>query len=99
MDPVAGKTSAVFDVTVDTVAPSAPVISSDVVSSNVVTLTGTAEASSTVTVFNGTTQLGTATVNGSGAWSFPAGSWPTAITASPPPTPMRRVTSAWPHPP
>ena len=39
-----------------------------------VTLTGTAEASSTVTVFNGTTQLGTATVNGSGAWSFPTGS-------------------------
>ena len=49
-------------------------ISGDVVSTNVVTLTGTAEASSTVTVFNGTTQLGTATVNGSGAWSFATGS-------------------------
>ena len=55
---------------VDTTAPVAPVISSDAVSANVVTLTGTAEANSTVTVFNGTTQLGTATVNGSGAWSF-----------------------------
>ena len=59
---------------IDTTAPAAPVISSDVVSANVVTLTGTAEASSTVTVFNGTTQLGTATVNGSGAWSFATGS-------------------------
>ena len=73
-DPVAGNTSAVFDVTVDTVAPPAPVISSDAVSASAVTLTGTGEASSTVTVFNGTTQLGTATVNGSGAWSFPTGS-------------------------
>ena len=59
---------------IDTVAPSAPVISSDVVSTNVVTLTGTAAASSTVTVFNGTTQLGMATVNSSGAWSFATGS-------------------------
>ena len=59
---------------IDTTAPSAPVISSDVISTNVVTLTGTAAASSTVTVFNGTTQLGTATVNSSGAWSFATGS-------------------------
>ena len=59
---------------IDTTAPDAPVISGDVVSTNVVTLTGTAEANSTVTVFNGTTQLGTATVNGSGAWSFATGS-------------------------
>ena len=49
-------------------------ISGDVVPTNVVTLTGTAEANSTVMVFNGTTQLGTATVNGSGAWSFATGS-------------------------
>ena len=55
-DTVAGTTSAAssaLSVTVDTVAPAAPVISGDVVNTNVVTLTGTAEASSTVTVFNG----------------------------------------------
>ena len=56
---------------IDTVAPTAPVISSNSVSStNVVTLNGTAEANSTVTVFDGTTQLGTATANASGAWSY-----------------------------
>ena len=33
-------------------------------------LTGTAEANSKVTVFDGTTLLGTATANGSGAWSY-----------------------------
>ena len=39
-------------------------------STNVVTLNGTAEANSTVTVFDGATQLGTATANASGAWSY-----------------------------
>ena len=33
-------------------------------------LTGTAEAGSTVQVYDGATLLGTATANGSGAWSF-----------------------------
>ena len=73
-DTVSGTTSAAsaaFAVTVDTVAPAAPVISSNSVSpANVVTLNGTAEANSTVTVFDGTTQLGTATANASGAWSY-----------------------------
>ena len=76
-DTVSGVTSATsptFAVTVDTVAPPAPVIGSDVINTSVVTLTGTGQASSTVTVFNGTTQLGTAAVNGSGAWSFATGS-------------------------
>ena len=73
-DTVSGTTSAAsaaLAVTVDTVAPAAPVISSNSVSpTNVVTLNGTAEANSTVTVFDGTTQLGTATANASGAWSY-----------------------------
>ena len=57
--------------TVDTVAPTAPAISSNSVSpSNTVTLNGTAEANSTVAVLDGTTQLGTATANGSGAWTY-----------------------------
>ncbi len=37
---------------------------------NTLTLTGTAEANSTVKVYDGATLLGTATANGSGAWSF-----------------------------
>jgi hypothetical protein len=37
-------------------------------------LNGTAEANSTVKVFDGTTQLGTTTANSSGAWSYTAGS-------------------------
>ena len=81
-DTVSGTTSAAssaLSVTVDTVAPGKPVISSNAVSSsNIVTLNGTAEANSTVTVFDGTTQLGTATANGSGAWSFATASLPSA---------------------
>ena len=34
------------------------------------TLTGTAAANSTVRVYDGATQLGTVTANGSGAWSY-----------------------------
>ena len=34
------------------------------------TLTGTAEANSTVKVYDGATLLGSATANGSGAWSY-----------------------------
>ena len=37
---------------------------------NTLTLTGTAEANSTVKVFDGATLLGSATANGSGAWSY-----------------------------
>ena len=37
---------------------------------NKVTLNGTAEANSKVKVFDGSTQLGTATTNGSGAWTY-----------------------------
>ena len=37
---------------------------------NTLTLTGTAEANSTVKVFDGATLLGSAVANGSGAWSY-----------------------------
>ncbi len=37
---------------------------------NTLVLTGTAEAGSTVQVYDGATLLGTAMANGSGAWSF-----------------------------
>ena len=38
------------------------------------TLTGTAEANSTVKVYDGATLLGSATANGTGAWSYTTGS-------------------------
>ena len=77
--------SANYTVTVDTAAPAAPVISTitDDVSpltgtiasggstnDTVLVLAGTAEANSTVTLYNGSTSLGTASANGFGAWSF-----------------------------
>jgi hypothetical protein len=79
----AGKVSAAsaaLNVTVDTVAPNVPTVASFSPDSNVIgdgitnvnhlTLSGTAVAGSTVEVFDGATQIGTATANGSGAWSF-----------------------------
>ena len=72
--------SAALNVTVDTVAPGAPTVASfspdsgtvgdGITNANHITLTGTAAAGSTVEVFDGATQIGTATANGSGAWSF-----------------------------
>ena len=79
----AGNTSAAsaaVSVTVDAAAPSSPAIaafSSDsgtvgdgITTDNTLTLTGTAEANSTVKVYDGATLLGTVTANGSGAWSY-----------------------------
>jgi hypothetical protein len=78
---IAGNTSGLssaLHVTVDTVAPGAPtiasispdaaVVGSDV--SSIFTVTGGGEANSTVTVYDGSTAIGTAAVNGSGDWSF-----------------------------
>ena len=66
-----GVASTALAVTVDTVAPTAPAITSDViVNTNEVAVTGTAEANSTVKVYDGATLLGSATANGSGAWSY-----------------------------
>ena len=88
-DTVSGSTSAAsatFAVTVDTVAPVAPTIATDaIVNTNEVMLTGTAEANSTVKVYDGTTLLGSAIANGSGAWSYttsPLANGPHAFTAT-----------------
>ncbi|WP_247443973.1 Ig-like domain-containing protein [Bradyrhizobium sp. 197] len=69
-----GQTSAASSalaITVDTKAPSAPTIASHTVNSaNQVVMSGSAEASSVVKVFDGTTQVGTATANSSGVWGY-----------------------------
>ncbi|WP_416193595.1 Ig-like domain-containing protein [Nitrobacter sp. TKz-YC01] len=79
-----GKTSAASEalsVTIDTYAPTAPkmgiystsgVAVSGTTANNDIILKGTAEASTTVKVFDGGNQIGTATTNSSGAWSFEA---------------------------
>ena len=69
----AGNTGAAstLAVTIDTTAPVAPSIGSGViVSTNAVALTGTAEANSSIKIYDGATLLGSATANGSGAWSY-----------------------------
>ena len=67
----AGNTGAAsLTFTLDTTAP-VPVISSEVLSSGKVTLTGsTAEANDTISVYDGTTLLGTTTTASNGTWSF-----------------------------
>ena len=66
-----GAASSPVGVIVDTAAPTAPVIASDtIVNVNEVMLTGTAEANSKVTVFDGGALLGTATTDSSGAWGY-----------------------------
>src|ERR1019366_2634690 len=84
-----GVASSALSVTVDTTAPVAPTIASfspdsatvgdGITNVNVLTLTGTAEANSTVKVYDGATLLGSATANGSGAWSFTTGALSNAI--------------------
>jgi hypothetical protein len=72
-DTVSGVTSAAspsVSVTVDTVAPAAPVLISDsIVNTNHVLLSGTAEANSKITVYDGTTAVGTTTTGANGSWS------------------------------
>src|SRR4029078_7377818 len=72
-----GVASTALNVTIDTSAPVAPVISSfstysgtpghAITNDNTLTLTGTAEANATVKVYDGATLLGTAVANGAGA--------------------------------
>ena len=80
-----GQTSAAsgaVSVTVDKVAPTAPVLSSNsIVNTNQVKLSGTAEANSTVTVYDGATAVGTGTTNSSGAWSITTNSLSTGTHA------------------
>jgi hypothetical protein len=86
-----GVASSALTVTVDTAAPVAPTITSfssdsgtagdGVTNATTLTLTGTAEANATLKVYDGATLLGTATANGSGAWSFTASSLSTGAHA------------------
>lgn len=75
---VSGRSSS-FDVTVDTVAPQptvtsfspdSNVIGDGITNANQITLRGTGEVGRQVQVFDGTSQIGTATVDGTGAWTF-----------------------------
>ncbi|WP_253706016.1 Ig-like domain-containing protein [Bradyrhizobium sp. WD16] len=62
--------SSALSVTVDTAAPTAPVLTTDsIVNTNHVVLNGTAEANSSIKVYDGTTMVGTGTTSASGAWS------------------------------
>jgi Big-like domain-containing protein len=72
---VAGNTgSASVSFTLDTAAPQAPTITNDTVNTdNTVTLVGTAEATTTITVSDGQTVLGTTTADANGAWSYTTG--------------------------
>src|ERR1019366_5234277 len=75
-----GVASSALSVTIDTTAPVAPSIASfstdsgivgdNITNDNTLTLTGTAEANSTIKVYDGATLLGSATANGSRAWSY-----------------------------
>ncbi len=77
--------SSAFALTVDTAAPAAPVLVSvtdnvapltgtiaagGATNDATPTLTGTAEANSTISIFDGTTLLGTTTADASGNWTF-----------------------------
>ena len=56
--------------TIASFSPDSNVVGDGITNANHMTLTGTAVAGSTVEVFDGATQIGTVTANGSGAWSF-----------------------------
>src|SRR5262249_24425987 len=57
-------------------SPDTGTVGDGITSVNVVTLTGTAEANSTVKVYDGTTLLGSAAANASGAWSYTTAALP-----------------------
>lgn len=65
---VISAASSALNVTVDTVAPTVPTV--DFFHDH---LSGTAEAGSLLKVFDGSVQIGTATANGSGVWTFATG--------------------------
>ncbi|WP_049820003.1 Ig-like domain-containing protein [Bradyrhizobium japonicum] len=72
--------SSALAVTVDTTAPASPTMASftpdsatvgdGITNQNQVTLNGSAEAGSTVQIFDGSTQIGTAIASRNGSWSF-----------------------------
>ncbi|WP_052696984.1 Ig-like domain-containing protein [Pantoea sp. SM3] len=110
----AGNTSAAsatVSITVDTVAPAAStlVITNDITNTTVAnggytndttpTLSGTAEVGSKVSIYDGTTLLGTLTVGSSGAWTYTTtvltqGSHPINVTVTDPAGNVSGTTSA-----
>jgi hypothetical protein len=85
------QASSVLKVTVDTVAPATPKIASfspdsgtagdGITNANHLTLVGTAEAGSSIKMFDGTTEIGTAKANASGAWNFSTAQLPNGTHA------------------
>ena len=70
--------SAALTVTVDTHVPAAPILVSDsVVNTGQVLLSGTAEANSKITVYDGTAAVGTTTAGANGAWNVTTSALPT----------------------
>ena len=70
---VAGNTSTdstVVSMLVDTVVPNAPTIAAISTFSLTQALSGTGEPGATLTIYDGTTALGSVTVSGGGTWSF-----------------------------
>ncbi len=68
------KSSSVKSITVDTVAPGAPIITDDhLTGTNQVTLSGTAEANSKLIIYDGDVQLGSTTVASNGSWTYTSG--------------------------
>ena len=59
--------------TIATISPDSNVVGDGITNANHVTLSGTADTNTTVQVFDGMTQIGTTTADGSGAWSFATG--------------------------
>ena len=78
--------SAALNVTVDTVAPGAPTLVSDTpASGNSLIVSGTAEASAAIKLYEGSTLLGIGVADSHGAWSIKTGSLAAgahALTAS-----------------
>jgi hypothetical protein len=73
LDPVIGASapsSAPSAPTITSFSPDTGVVGDGITDANTLTLTGTAAANSTVKVFDGTTQIGTATATSNGAWTF-----------------------------
>lgn len=74
VDSSGNSATATITVTLDTMQPAAPVITSPTTGStlnvSVVTLTGTAEAGSTVFILDGATPFGSTPADAAGAWTF-----------------------------
>ena len=65
--------------TITSFSPDTGVVGDGITDPAILTLTGTAVANSTVNVYDGTTLLGTATANASGAWSFVTAALPDGV--------------------